>query len=326
MSKKMLFLAVMCLLPFRQYAGMTEPEQKQFQEVKALADSDDYEALTKLGVLYAMGVGVERDMHKAVACLKFASMQGVPSARYFLGVCYIRGEGVLKDEIEAFAYWSLAYQHEQAQKQLVALNEQFSPATKKIAKDRVSALSAQLNEDKKKWQEGPGRFKDYEKTKRLALQGDPEAQVRYSRYFLSDSKPYFRDHVMDERFERKDFKQADAWCRKAADQNYPDAFAELAMRYLIGNGVEKNNVTFVSYLKRAAELGHTGCQSVLGDRYLEGDGIAKSTVEAYAYFKLSQNSVKLNELRSKMTPEAIAEGDRRAVAIQSDIDRRLGRR
>lgn len=315
MNKKILALALFCLLPLRQEAGMTEAEQRKFNAVRSSAESDDYQALAELGVMYAMGIGTERDIGRAVECLQFASMQGVPSARYFMGVCYIRGEGVLKDEIEAYAYWSLAAnQHEEARKQLVALNDQFSPVTRKVAKDRVAQLENQLWKSYTDWRDGPGKVKTYEKIKRMAIAGDAESQVAYSHYFLNGE------------FERKDLRQADAWCRKAADQDCAGAFAELASRYLIGRGVEKNEATAMSHVKRAADLGHNGCQSIIGKRYMDGDGVTKSVIEAYAYLELSGRFGvnELDELRQKMRPDSITEGEKRAAVIQAEINRRLG--
>ena len=54
-----------------------------------------------------------RDPSKTIAlfCFRKAAEQNVADAQYILGVCYDSGEGVAKDEIEAYKWWLLAAGH-----------------------------------------------------------------------------------------------------------------------------------------------------------------------------------------------------------------------
>jgi TPR repeat protein len=307
-------LIFFCVLPSVQFAGVTDTEKQLFADTKASAENGDYVSLVKLGEMYATGRGVEKDLENALRCLRFAAMQGVPRARYLMGMCYLNGVGVLKDEVEAYAYFSLASdQNADAKNQLISLNESLTHSARSLAKERHELLRKELWDSYLKWYEGPGKTAQFKKDKRLALEGDPEAQVRYSCYFL------------DGTYERQDLQQADYWCKKSASQNCASAFAELSVRHLIGKGVKKDMATAMNYAKRAADFGHKGCQAVTGTRYMEGDGVAKNFVEAYAYLRLSgEFGVRdLELLRSKMNTGSIAAGERRASVMQAEIDRRL---
>ena len=54
-----------------------------------------------------------RDPSKTIAlfCFRKAAEQNYADAQYILGVCYDSGEGVAKDEIEAYKWWLLAAGH-----------------------------------------------------------------------------------------------------------------------------------------------------------------------------------------------------------------------
>jgi TPR repeat protein len=51
---------------------------------------------------------VTKDEAEAVKWFRKAAEQGFSFAQINLGHCYANGEGVAKDEVEAYAYWNLA--------------------------------------------------------------------------------------------------------------------------------------------------------------------------------------------------------------------------
>lgn len=59
--------------------------KKAHKHLKALADKGDPKAQTLLGMLYEKGVGVEKDMEKAVSYYEKAALQGLPQAESNLG-------------------------------------------------------------------------------------------------------------------------------------------------------------------------------------------------------------------------------------------------
>lgn len=67
------------------------------EEVRQAADQGEAEAQTRLGVIYARGIGLPKDKLEAVKWFRLAAGQGNPEAQWNLGLCYIRGDGVPQD-------------------------------------------------------------------------------------------------------------------------------------------------------------------------------------------------------------------------------------
>ncbi len=57
------------------------------------------------------------------------------------------------------------------------------------------------------------------------------------------------------------------------------------VRYLQGNGVEKNEQKAVEYLSRASDLGNAKAQVALGYLYLQGAGVKKNETSALKLFR-----------------------------------------
>lgn len=147
----------------------SDSQISDFQKLKDKAEKDDYQAQYKLGVCYANGEGVAKDMTQAAAWYRESALHGFALAQYNLGICYAKGEGVTKDfvqaarwyrkaaeqgvthaqynlanlyykgegvpkdEVEAYAYWNLAgITDEDARKNLEALEN-------KLSRDEIAA-------------------------------------------------------------------------------------------------------------------------------------------------------------------------------------------
>ena len=61
-----------------------------------------------LGYMYAIGLGVERDLKQAVQWYRKAADQGYSSAQFHLGLMYAHGLGVEKDEKKAIEWYRKA--------------------------------------------------------------------------------------------------------------------------------------------------------------------------------------------------------------------------
>ena len=72
------------------------------------AEQGDASAQFSLGVMYVNGWGVLKDEAEAVRWYRLAAEQGHASAQFNLGLMYGKGEGVLKDEAEAVRWYRLA--------------------------------------------------------------------------------------------------------------------------------------------------------------------------------------------------------------------------
>ena len=75
------------------------------QPYRKAAEEGDAEAQSRLGDLYAKGIGVGRDYGEAAKWYRKSAEQGNPNGQHWLGHCYLSGSGVAKDETEAFKWF-----------------------------------------------------------------------------------------------------------------------------------------------------------------------------------------------------------------------------
>src|SRR5258707_8576423 len=89
-------------------AQQTKADQKPIEEVKAKAEAGDAESQVELGRRYDKGEGVVKDQVEAVKWYRKAAEQNYAEAQYSLGVGYYNGEGVAKDPVEAVKWYRKA--------------------------------------------------------------------------------------------------------------------------------------------------------------------------------------------------------------------------
>lgn len=75
---------------------------KAFEFFKKAADLGNADAQWKLGICYLFGEGILKDEEKGVEWIKKAAEKGHCYAQVDLGVCYFNGTGVIKNYSEAF--------------------------------------------------------------------------------------------------------------------------------------------------------------------------------------------------------------------------------
>jgi len=177
---------------------------KAFREWKAAAESGQAEAQFDLGVLYAQGLGVERDLMEAMRWYRQAAEQGNAAAQFALGQMYSRGWGTPRDEVDALRWFQMA-------------NDPNSdgPPTDWAVVDTYGIKQDQ--EQAAYW---------YEKA---AQQGHVEAQFYLGRLYATGQGV------------RRDEEQALRWIRAAASQGYGPAEARFGMRYASGSGIGQDH-------------------------------------------------------------------------------------
>jgi len=112
--------------------------------------------------------------------------------------------------------------------------------------------------------------------------------------------------------------EAVKWYRKAAEQNLAEAQYNLGVCLYAGAGVTKDQVEAVKWYRKAAEQNFAKAQFNLNVCYYNGEGVAKDYVEAYKWLLLAARQgdedakKNLTALESKLTPEQIADGQKRA--------------
>lgn len=146
-----------------------------------------------------------------------------------------------------------------------------------------------------------------------AEQGDPAAQNDLgSRYYAG------RGVAQDE-------AAALAWIRRSAEQGYAPGEYNLGLMYFRGRGVEGDDEEAAVWYRRAADQGYPPAQAGLGFLYEYGSGVEMDLVEAYKWVELATAGAleefsrrlyagKRSELGERLTPEQIAEAERRAAA------------
>lgn len=100
--------------------------KKAFTNFKPLAESGNVRAEYRLGIMYAMGLGVVRDFERAKTWLRKSAGQGYASAQNDLGVLYDQGRGVPESPTEAAGWFLKAAEqgHGGAQLNLASLYQE----------------------------------------------------------------------------------------------------------------------------------------------------------------------------------------------------------
>ncbi len=178
--------------------------QKAFREWKAGADAGQAEAQFDLGVLYAQGRGVQRDLTEAARWYRKAAAQGNAEAEFALGQMYSRGWGVPRDEADALRWFEMAN----------------NPDSDGPPTDWALIEGYGMEQDQKQaayWYE------------LAAAKGHAEAQYNLGRlYATGKGVPH-------------DEEQALRWVRAAASQGYAPAQARFGIRYAEGNGIGQDH-------------------------------------------------------------------------------------
>ena len=129
-------LSLLSLSP--AHAGMAPWEVKMFKDAKAWAEKGEAEGQLNLGICYTKGEGVAKDDVEAVAWFRKAAAQGFAPAQTILGHRYFDGEGVPKDQVQAVSWYRKAAEQDLAEAQYV-LGECYGGG-KGVEKDFVQAV------------------------------------------------------------------------------------------------------------------------------------------------------------------------------------------
>ena len=118
--------------------------------------------------------------------------------------------------------------------------------------------------------------------------------------------------------------EAVKWYRKAAEQGHAEAQFSLGASYEEASGVIQDHIESAKWFLKAAAQGHTFAQINLGACYFSGEGVEQNHAEAYAWWNLAaktdKNAAERRDfLERKMTPERLAEAQRRARELQTQM-------
>jgi len=153
--------------PVRDTRSAREPAQQLFEKAMDLvgkrdlagasvlfqqaAEKGNRRAQYQLGLLYARGDGVRKNLIRARELLHKAAMQGHPKAQFYLGQMYLFGDGGEKDNIKATMWFWIATTlgDRFAKDSLRVMSSKISPRELTIAKKRARALWLEIPHDMK---------------------------------------------------------------------------------------------------------------------------------------------------------------------------------
>lgn len=245
---------------------------------------------------------------EAIAWLRKASVQGSSEAHELLAECYLKGTGVPKSNIVAYAYLNISnFIGEDRSPGLTELEQKMSPEEKRLGLQRTKELHVEID----------GRIK-HSANKQIMIgmalmRGDETDQYGLSSFFqVGPSDP----------------TEAVRWFRKAADQGDPDGQYRLGSAYASGVGVKEDKSEAAKWYLKAAEHGLTIAQYMLGHAYETGEGVPKDEIEAYAYFNLAGATDKdargrVSSLEESMPPNIRLLGQQRTRELRKEMQQRL---
>ena len=234
-----------------------------------LAEEGDTSALSVLGMLYAEGVGCEKNLVIAVSHLERAAAQGNPNAYYYLGDLFTTGKSFEVDIERALANYKLA-----AENGVPAAYETMGDVYAEgrlVARDLARAVelydkaaAADIASAKKKSADLKNKREMYFKYAKEAEYINPEQCFRYSA--ISTAMGYAHamrmlGHLYEEgRGTKKDRPRAFYWYKTALESGDKHASFDVGRCYAYGIGTAFCYKRAMEHLRAAAEAGSSGAK------------------------------------------------------------------
>jgi hypothetical protein len=258
-------------------------------QLRALADQNDAEAVRLLGILYLNGSQVEKDLGNAVGCFRRAVELGSSRAKLNLGKRLLAGEGVSPDPQRGLQLMreSANAGHTAA---IYEVGEVFFYGLHGIAEDEREAArwylrGAESGHAASQWslgvclEDGRGVEPDAAAAvgwyRKAAAGGSPDAMVALGRC-LSEGHGA-----------RQDAAEAAKWFLRAAEEGEVVAMREYGLALCRGAGVEKDHEQGYEWLEKAADEGDAVAQYEFGLALLDGIVFEMDHAGAAEYFRKS---------------------------------------
>lgn len=214
------------------------------------ADAGVAAAEMELAEHLRLGLGVDKDLKRALALHISAASKGNVRSMYVLGVMHERGQGVDRNYEKAAAFYSEAA-------------EQQAPA----AWESLGYL----------YDKGLGLTKNPEKARAL-MKKAADVGRPYAQYYLGRM---YRFGVGGP----ADLAAAITYFRKSADQGDPDSLTELAIMAANGQGMDKDLAYARNLYEKAIDLGSTLAMNNLGDMYEIANGVEQDLPRAIELYR-----------------------------------------
>ena len=135
--------------------GVPKDHKESLKWYRKAADNGSSRALAYLGSAYSMGMGdFPKDRAQAKKLFLLAAEQGHARAQSFLGGLYFSGNGIPKNNIQAYKWWALSEKHFSSSKHREFAREDLNQLKKKMTPEEVSEAEKLVREWKPKtWEE-----------------------------------------------------------------------------------------------------------------------------------------------------------------------------
>jgi len=262
------------------------------QEVKKLANQDDYPAQHMLALMHQRGQAVEKDAKLALVWLRKAASKGHADAQYDLGRTLAQ-----TDPVNAL-YWlqkAANSGHAQAGYMAAALMTTQHDTKQK----NVSDAWRWLYHGKQMGQ--PKVVYNLAIVLHQGQLGLPETNFKYQTWLEQAARGGItasqNDYAVDLILHRKSAKKAVFWLRKAAQTDVKSQF-NLGLIYARGDGITPDDDAAIQWWKQAAENESARAKMMLGLFYNLGRGVGRSEKEAVHWYeqaaKLGDNNASYN--------------------------------
>jgi len=114
----------------------------------------------------------------------------------------------------------------------------------------------------------------------------------------------------------KDEIKAAKWFRLAAEQDLPEAQYSLAIRFILGQGVQQDHEEAAVWLAKAAAHKYAEAQYKLATLYALGQGVKQDYVRAYAFATLAARQSNEHGKKLVITLEPYVSQDQRNAAME----------
>lgn len=316
----------MLLLGDRYYIG----DGVEKSEVEALkwygnaAELGDYKAMFFLGCCYETGVSVKKDHDAAREWYRKAAEMGHAESMFKLGLFYESDDYESKNEKDALLWYrkASALDHADAMAHLGILYEAGRGLkTNVLEAVKLYRKAAHLGSAQGKanlaacYVKGCGIAQNNQEAANLyneaakygSMSREGALGVYHGGYFGVGSRKFDANVLFD-------------WWRKAADLGNSDAMVILGMCYERGNAViPKDDYQALNWYQKAADSGNANGMAMLAQYYSSGVGVPQNDVYAYMWASLAaaKNSIwasNRNQMRSRLTPEQVAEAQKMATS------------
>jgi TPR repeat protein len=273
-------------------ARISKDAAQAFQWYEKAAIQQEPHAQNALGNLYFNGHGVQKSDNQAFTWYLKAAAQGNADAQNNLGQLYFEGKGVSQSDSEAFKWFQKAAEKNLAEAQynmgMVHLAGRGVPKNGTLAFEwfQKAALQEYVNAEYYLgvlYFQGTGVLQNDEWANDW-LQKAANKRFDVAKFYLAKlNQKQGRDK---EAF--KYFKQVFDSQQVIPNSQRIEAQYELALMYLSGNGIARDENKAANWIRDAADANYAKAQTALGDLYERGIGVPRRNVEqACKYYNLA---------------------------------------